>query len=94
MLFVVIAKDGTDAGAQARRGEARASHLETARALQAAGRLVTGGALLDAEQNMIGSMLVLDVANEAEARRLVEEDVYTRTGVWQSYEVWPYRQAL
>lgn len=94
MLFVVIAKDGTDAGAQTRRVEARTSHLETARSLQAAGHLVTGGALLDAEQNMIGSMLVLDVANEAEARRLVEEDVYTRAGVWQSYEVWPYRQAL
>lgn len=94
MLYVVIAKDGTDEDAAARRAAARPAHLEAAKALHEEGRLVTGGALLDAEQNMIGSMLILDVESEEAARRLVEDDVYTRTGVWQELQVWPYKKAL
>lgn len=94
MLYVVIAKDGTDSEAPARRTAARPAHLEVATELHADGRLVTGGALLDDAQNMIGSMLILEAANEEEARRLIEEDVYTRSGVWQEYEIWPYKKAL
>lgn len=94
MLYVVIAKDGTDADAPARRAAVRAAHLETAKELQADGRLVTGGALLDDAGNMIGSMLLLDVADEAAARNLMENDVYTRSGVWQELQIWPYRKAL
>ena len=94
MLYVVIGKDGNDEDAPARRAAARAAHLEAAQVMHEDGRLVTGGALLDADQNMIGSMLLLDVESEEEARRLIENDVYTRTGVWREYQVWPYRKAF
>ncbi len=94
MLYVVIAKDGTDADAPARRAGAREAHLQVASQLHEDGRLVTGGALLDDSGNMIGSMLLLDVDNEEEARRLLEDDVYSRSGVWQEIQVWPFRKAL
>ncbi len=94
MLYVVIARDGTDAGAPARRAAAREAHLEVASGLHEDGRLVTGGALLDADGTMIGSMLLLDVESEEEARRLLEEDAYTRSGVWQEFQIWPYRKAF
>ena len=43
MLFLVIAWDGTDAEAPARRQRVRATHLEGARALAADGIMHLGG---------------------------------------------------
>lgn len=90
----MIGKDGQDADAPARRAAARQAHLDGAAVLKSDGRLVTGGALLDDEQKMIGSMLLLDVESEEEARRLMEDDAYSRQGVWQELTVWPFRRAL
>ena len=81
MLFVVIAKDGTDPEAPTRRQRVRETHLEGARALATEGTLQVGGALLDAP-------------DEAAARALLEADVYHRSGVWRSYEVYPFRRAV
>jgi uncharacterized protein len=94
MLFLVIAWDGADAEAPARRQRVRATHLEGARALAADGVMHLGGALLDPEGGMIGSALVLEAEDEAAARRLLEADVYHREGVWRSYEVYPFRRAV
>ncbi len=94
MLFLVIAWDGNDAEAPARRQRVRATHLEGARTLAADGVMHLGGALLDPEGGMIGSALVLEAEDEAAARRLLEADVYHREGVWRSYEVYPFRRAV
>jgi uncharacterized protein len=94
MLFLVIAKDGTDAEAPARRQRVRERHLEGARTLAESGTLQLGGALLDAQGTMIGSALVVEAEDEAAARRLLEADVYHREGVWQSYEIHPFKRAV
>lgn len=94
MVYIIIAKDGTDGGAQERRASVRQEHLEKARQLKDAGTLLMGGALLDGEQSMIGSALLVEAENEEEARRIVESDVYTTGGVWVSYEIWPFKQAM
>ena len=94
MLFLVIAKDGTDADAPARRQRVRERHLEGARALAERGTLQLGGALLDAQGTMIGSALVVEAEDEAAARHLLEADVYHREGVWRSYEIYPFRRAV
>jgi uncharacterized protein YciI len=94
MLFLVIAKDGTDAEAPARRQRVRERHLEGARTLAERGTLQVGGALLDPEGGMIGSALVIEAEDEAAARVLLEADVYHREGVWRSYEVYPFRRAV
>jgi len=94
MLFLVIAKDGTDADAPARRQRVRESHLEGARALAASGVLQVGGALLRDDGTMIGSALVIEAEDDADLRRRLEADVYHREGVWRSYEVYPFRRAV
>ena len=94
MLFLVIAKDGTDEGAAARRAAVRQRHLAAAQALAEAGTLQVGGAILDDEGAMIGSALVIEADDEAALRSLLAADVYAVHGVWQSYEVYPFRRAI
>ena len=47
MQWLIIARDGKDAEAPARRQAARPAHLENAARLQAKGHLLVGGALTD-----------------------------------------------
>lgn len=94
MLFLVIAKDGTDDGAPARRAAVRERHLAGAHALAEAGRLQVGGAILDDEGTMIGSALIVEADDEAALRSLLDADVYASQGVWQRYEVYPFRRAI
>lgn len=94
MLYLVIAKDGRDPEAPARRQAVRADHLDGARTLAEAGTLQLGGALLDAAGGMIGSALVLEADDEAAVRALLEADVYARSDVWREYEIYPFKRAV
>jgi uncharacterized protein YciI len=94
MLFVVIAKDGTDPEAAERRRNVRQAHLEGARVLAEEGSLKLGGALLGPDGGMIGSALVVEAADETALRAALEADVYHRAGVWRSYEIYPFLRAV
>jgi uncharacterized protein len=94
MQFLVIAKDGTDPEAPARRQRVRDAHLVGAHDLVERGALTLGGALLDGDGVMIGSALLLEAEDEADVRRLLEADVYHREGVWRSFEIYPFRRAV
>jgi uncharacterized protein len=93
MLYLVIAKDGTDPDAPERRARVREQHLKEVRPLVEAGRVRLGGALLY-EERMIGSALLVEAESEAEVRALLEQDIYSREGVWQDVEVYPFRRAV
>lgn len=94
MLYLVIAKDGTDPEAPARRQQVREAHLEGARRLAESGAMQLGGALLDDADTMIGSAMVLEAEDEAAVRALLEADIYHRGGVWRTYEIYPFRRAI
>ncbi len=90
--WAIIAMDGTDPGAEARRLAARPGHLAGLQPLLAAGRVRLGGAILDApEGRMVGSIMAVTAPDEAAARALAEADPYTREGVWQSIRVERWR---
>ena len=93
MLYLVIAKDGSDEGAPERRRAVREQHLKEIHPALESGALKLGGALLDGE-TMIGSMLLVEAGDETELRGLLERDIYHRAGVWQSYEIYPFRRAV
>ena len=59
----------------------RAEHLDRIRTLMAEGRCLMAGAFDD----MKGALLVFAVETEAEAIRLIEEDVYWQRGIWTSH---------
>lgn len=93
MLFVIHAYDYTDAQAIERRMAARPAHFNGARDLKAAGNFVMGGALLDPDDKMIGSMLVLDFEDEAQVRQWCDNDPYVTGKVWEKIDIKPFRRA-
>jgi uncharacterized protein len=93
MQWLIVARDGQDAGAEARRLAARPAHLENAARLQARGHLLLGGALVDDAGRMIGSACVAQFATRAELDDWLRTDPYVTGGVWQDIEVMPYRVA-
>ncbi|MGV0762750.1 YciI family protein [Tistrella mobilis] len=93
MQFLVIARDGTDAEAPARRAAARPAHLENARRMKADGHLIIGGAMLDEAGTMIGSSMLAEYPDRAALDAALAADPYTVQGVWQSFEIRPFRIA-
>ena len=92
VAWAIIAMDGTDAGAEARRLAARPAHLAGLQPLLAAGRVLLGGAILDApEGRMVGSIMAVTAPDEAAARALVAQDPYVQQGVWQDIRVERWR---
>jgi hypothetical protein len=94
MRYVVIAHDGTDAGAKERRASARPAHLEGIAAFVARGEVLVGGALLDEAGDMVGSVLIVDFATRAALDAWMENDPYVTQGVWQEIEIHDYRPAV
>ena len=93
MQWLIVARDGTDEEAPARRVAARAAHLENAAQLQAKGHLLVGGALLDEEGRMIGSACVAQFETRAELEAWLRSDPYITGNVWQDIQIMPYRVA-
>ena len=84
---VVVARDGTDAGAEARRLAVRPAHFARVKSLAADGTLLFGGAMLDpTEERMIGSVAVTRHADHAAAQRFWSADPYVAEGVWREME--------
>ncbi|GIW41406.1 MAG: hypothetical protein KatS3mg076_1983 [Candidatus Binatia bacterium] len=89
MQYLVLAHDGTDPEAPARRQAAREAHLEKARELKARGRLLFGAALLDEEGRMVGSAVLVDFPTREELDRWLASDPYVKGGVWRTIQVTP-----
>jgi uncharacterized protein len=89
--FLITLYDGTDAEAPARRQAARPTHLDGLKGNVANGKLLFGGPIFDDAQKPIGSFLLADCADRAEADALIANDPYTKANVWQRVEVKPVR---
>ncbi len=94
MLYLVIAKDGTDRDAPTRRQAVRAEHLEKVQKSVDSGFLLLGGALLTKEGAMMGSAMLLEAASEEEVWAFLKQDVYSSGNVWQHFEVYPFKLAV
>ena len=87
MQFVVTAMDYTDEDALNRRMENRKAHLDGARQLIAEGRFLSGGAILDAQEKMIGSTLHLEFPDRESLEAHLEKDPYISGKVWETIEI-------
>ncbi|KOV64790.1 hypothetical protein ADL01_27695 [Streptomyces sp. NRRL WC-3618] len=87
MQFMLLAYDGTDEGALDRRLAAREAHIALGDKLVAEGHMLFGTAILDANERMIGSMIVLEYPSRAELDAWLKIEPYVVQDVWKTIEV-------
>jgi uncharacterized protein YciI len=92
MLFAVLCKDKP--GHLDVRLANREAHLSYIREKWIS-RIVTAGPLFGPDgQSMAGSLLILDVADRAEAESYLAGDPYGKAGLFESCDVWPYKKVF
>ncbi len=93
MKYVVHAYDHTDSEALSRRMAVRGRHLEGVAVMKTKGTFLLGGALLDDEERMIGSMMLMEFESPADLQDWLDVEPYVQEGVWNHIDVKPFRQA-
>lgn len=93
MQFLLVAYDGTDEGAPARRQNVRPEHLAKIEDLKKTGEFLFGGAILNDEGMMIGSMIVYDFPDRKALDEKLKQEPYITAGVWEKIVIHPYRLA-
>jgi uncharacterized protein YciI len=87
---LVLARDVADSGP--RRASANAQHMAYIETIVE--RILVAGPKYDADGiQIVGSVYVLAVQDEAEARALIEGDPFHAAGVWASVEYFPFLPA-
>jgi len=86
MLFVITAMDKEDS--LALRMATRAAHFEYARAT---GVVKLGGPFLNANGDMIGSLIIIEAADIGQARSWQESDPYAKAGLFSHVELHPWK---
>lgn len=89
MHIALIARDKP--GALQTRLDNREAHLAY---IAETGVVVQAGPLLDEEEAMIGSLLILDVESVAAARRWAADDPYARAGLFESVEFIHWKRVI
>jgi hypothetical protein len=93
MQFLLIAYDGTDQGALARRMRSRPEHFEKIEVLKKKGEFLLGGAILDDKSQMIGSMIIYEFPDREALDKKLKDEPYVIHGVWKEIEIMPFRLA-
>ena len=91
--YLIIAHDGKDAEALERRMKVRPSHFDGARQLKENNHFIIGGAMLDEEGKMTGSMMVVQFETKEELKSWMSVEPYITGNVWQQIEVKLFRVA-
>ena len=83
--FVYQGRD-SDRGLELRKLH-RQKHLDHLADLDEAGRIQFAGPLIDLDQNPCGSIIIIEVGDFDEAKRIAESDPYLLEGIFESIEV-------
>lgn len=91
--YIVTGYDYTDDGALKRRMDVRPHHLDGAKTLKENGNYVVGGALLNDEGKMIGSVMILQFESEEGLEAWKQNEIYITQKIWESVDVKPFKVA-
>lgn len=89
MLIALIARDKS--GALETRKANRDAHLAY---IDATGVVNQAGPLLDDADQMIGSLIILDVADMSAAQSWADSDPYAKAGLFESVELIPWKRVI
>jgi uncharacterized protein YciI len=90
VLFAAICVDKP--GQLELRLATRAAHLAFLEAHQA--QIKLGGPFLDANENPVGSLLIVECPDEPAAKALLAADPYAKAGLFASVELRPWRRVV
>ncbi|QUH24536.1 YciI family protein [Serpentinicella alkaliphila] len=93
MQFMITGYDGTDENALDRRLAVREEHLKLAKEMFQQKKCLYGGAILDENEKMIGSCVIVDFESRAALDEYLKVEPYVIGNVWQKIEVKPYKVA-
>ena len=91
--YLIIAQDGKDDQALNRRKDIRPLHLAGARQLKEKGNFVIGGAMLDDDGDMRGSIMIVQFETADDFQKWYDNEPYITGGVWREIEIRPFRVA-
>lgn len=89
MLIALIGRDKP--GALQTRLDNRDAHVAY---LKGTGVVSQAGPLLDADEQMIGSLVILDVPDMAAAQAWAADDPYAKAGLFASVELIPWKKVI
>ena len=87
MPYVILSKDKPNVFEL--RAERRPAHLDYLKEQDAI--VMAAGPFLDDQDRSIGSLFIVDVASEEEARRFADGDPFAKAGLFASTEVRKWR---
>lgn len=88
MIYILLCKDKN--GHLQTRLDNRPAHVDYLNGLDAAEKLRFAGPFLDAEGKPNGSMVAVEVADEAEAQAIADGDPYAKAGLFESVDIKPW----
>jgi uncharacterized protein YciI len=91
--YLVTAYDYTDTGALERRMNVRPHHLDGAKELKESGNYVIGGAMLNDEGKMIGSVMILQFESEEALEAWRQNEPYITQKIWETVDVKRFKVA-
>jgi hypothetical protein len=92
--YLVTAYDYTDPGALQRRMNVRPSHFDGAKYLKENGSFILGGAILNEEGKMIGSVMILQFETEEALEQWKQNEPYITQKIWEKFEIKPFKVAV
>lgn len=87
MQFIVTGYDGTDEGALERRLAVREEHLKLAKSMADEGKLLYAMAIVDENEKMIGSVMVMEVPTRENLDEYLKTEPYIIGNVWQKIDI-------
>ena len=91
--YLVTGYDYTDEGALERRMGVRPHHLDGAVTLKASGNYILGGAMLNDDGKMIGSVMVLQFETDEQLEAWKKSEPYITQKIWETVDVKPFKVA-
>lgn len=91
--YLVTAYDYTHEGAVQHRIDVRPHHIDALKEMKAKGNYIKGGAILNDEGDMIGTVMMLQFDNDEELQAWQQAEPYITQKVWETVDIKPFRVA-
>jgi uncharacterized protein YciI len=85
--FMIVAYDGTDSGAAARRQSAKDAHVALGKRMITSGNILFSTAILNDDEETVGSMRVMQFESRSQLDDWLEREPYVTDRVWQKVEI-------